>query len=118
MLPVRFADKSRLQALGRLKVGQRNKTEAAYEAQLELRRRAGEVAWYRFEGLKLRLADSTFYTPDFAVMLADGSIECHEVKGHWEDDARVKIKVAAGMYPFRFVAVKKAGSGWELEVFE
>lgn len=111
-----------LQALGRLKPGQQNKTEAAYGQTLEARRQAGEIAWYRFEGLKLRLADNTFYTPDFAVMRTDGQIECHEVKGVWVDDARVKIKVAAEMYPFRFLAVKampkKQGGGWDVEVFE
>lgn len=103
-------------ALGRLKTGQMNQTEAAYAAELELRRIAGEVAWYRFEGVKLRLADNTFYTPDFAVMLAS-----NEVKGHWLDDARVKIKVAAEQYPFRFIAVKKRakkhGGGFSVEDF-
>lgn len=111
----------RIQALGRLKVGQMNKTEAAYGETLEKRRIAGEVAWYKFEGLKLRLADNTFYTPDFAVMLAGGEMECHEVKGHWQDDARAKIKIAADLYPFRFLAVKaqakKNGGGWEVEDF-
>jgi hypothetical protein len=109
-------------ALGRLKTGAMNKTEAAYERDLKDAVSLGDVLWYRFEGLKLRLADSTFYTPDFAVMLANGQIECHEVKGFWQDDARVKIKVAAEMYPFRFIAVKplskKAGGGWQREVFE
>lgn len=108
-------------ALGRLKVGERNKTEAEYEQLLTARLHAGEVAWYKFEGLKLRLADNTFYTPDFAVMLADGAMECHEVKGHWTDDARVKIKVAADLYPLRFIAVKKRpkkdGGGWDFEDF-
>lgn len=70
-----------LQALGRLKAGQMNKTETAYAQELELRKRYGEIAWYRFEGIKLRLADNTFYTPDFAVMLANGQLEMHEVKG-------------------------------------
>ena len=111
----------RIQALGRLRSGQRNKTESAYEQYLELRRVAGDVAWYRFEGIKLRLADNTFYTPDFAVMLSSGEMELHEVKGFWADDARVKIKVAAEMYPFRFVAIKaqskKNGGGWEVEEF-
>jgi hypothetical protein len=110
-----------MQALGRLKVGEMNKAEAAYGAFLEQRRREGAVVWYRFEGLKFRLADNTFYTPDFAVQLADGSLEAHECKGHWVDDARVKIKVAAEMYPIRFVAVKKLpkkdGGGWEVEDF-
>lgn len=102
-------------ALGRLKVGQRNKTEAAYEEVLKNRQRAGEILWYRFEGLKLRLADKTFYTPDFAVMLDNGFMECHEVKGFWRDDAKVKIKVASEMYPFKFIAVKKVRGGWAIE---
>ena len=109
------------QALGRLKAGTMNKTEAEYAQELELRKHAGEIAWYRFEGLKLRLADNTFYTPDFAVMRSNGLMECHEVKGFWTDDARVKIKVAADAYPFAFFAVRKAtkrdGGGWAWEEF-
>ncbi len=111
----------RIQALGRLKVGQMNKTEAAYGQHLELRKFAGEIAWYKFEGMKLRLADNTFYTPDYAVMLSSGEIECHEVKGFWQDDARAKIKIAADLYPFRFIAIKaktkKEGEGWSVEDF-
>lgn len=110
-----------IQALGRLKTGAMNKTEAAYGQHLELRKIAGEVAWYKFEGLKFRLADNTFYTPDFAVMLTDGALEAHEVKGHWEDDARAKIKIAADMYPIKFIAIqaspKKDGGGWKIEEF-
>ena len=110
-----------LQALGRLKVGAMNKTEAAYAQTLEQRKAAGEVVWYRFEGLKFRLADNTFYTPDFAVLLAGGALEAHEVKGYWQDEARAKIKIAADMYPLRFIAVqalpKKAGGGWKVEEF-
>lgn len=108
-------------ALGRLKAGAMNKTETAYSGHLEGLRRAGQVAWFMFEAVKLRLADNTFYSPDFAVMRADGAIEMHEVKGHWSDDARVKIKVAASLFPFRFVAIralsKKQGGGWEVEEF-
>ena len=114
--------KQGMQALGRLKTGQMNKTEEAYAKHLEQRRHAGEVAWFKFEGLKFRLADNTFYTPDFAVMLASGVMEAHEVKGFWQDDARAKIKIAADQYPFRFIAVKvqakKDGGGWSREVFE
>lgn len=108
-------------ALGRLKVGQMNKTEAAYDQHLAILQHAGEILWRKFEGLKLRLADNTFYTPDFAVMTADGVMECHEVKGFWQDDARAKIKIAADLYPFRFLAIKakpkKDGGGWEMEAF-
>lgn len=111
----------RLYALGRLKTGEMNATEASYAQRLELLRRSGEVQWWKFEGIKLRLADSTFYTPDFAVMMADGTIELHEVKGHWLDDARAKIKIAAEMFPFRFIAVKRRskrdGGGFSVEEF-
>jgi hypothetical protein len=108
-------------AQGRLKTGTMNKTEAAYAEYLGLLQQSGEVLWWKFEGLKFRLADNTFYTPDFAVMTRNGIIECHEVKGFWQDDARVKIKVAADIYPFRFFAIKaqskKNGGGWEIENF-
>ena len=108
-------------AQGRLKSGQMNKSEAAYAAHLEALKSEGEVLWFRFEGLKLRLADNTFYTPDFAVLARDGVLECHELKGFWRDDARAKIKIAAEMYPFRFKAfkprAKKHGGGYEEENF-
>lgn len=108
---------ARMQALGRLPKGQMNQTEAAYAAHLEARKQAGEVQGYWFEAWKLRLADSTFYSPDFIVLLADGQLQAHEVKGFWTDDARVKIKVAAALHPLAFVAVKKAKAGWDFEWF-
>ncbi|AHN27864.1 hypothetical protein SALWKB2_0482 [Snodgrassella alvi wkB2] len=109
-------------ALGRLKTGQKNKTEQAYELEvLKPAMQDGSVSWYRFEGVKLRLADNTFYTPYYCVMRSDGTMEMHEVKGFWQDDARVKIKVAADMYPLKFIAVKrqakKNGGGWSIEEF-
>src|SRR5262245_16333530 len=108
-------------ALGRLPAGDMNKTETAYDAHLWELRHAGDVLWHKFEGIKLRLADNTFLTVDFAVLPKSGVLEMHEVKGFWQDDARVKIKVAASIYPFRFIAVKarakKNGGGWEREEF-
>lgn len=106
-----------LRALGRLKAGAMNKTEAEYASMLEARKRAGEIAWYNFEGVKLRLADATFYSPDFAVMLSNGQMEMHEVKGFWQDDARVKIKVAAALFPFAFFAIQKKRGAWVVEAF-
>lgn len=108
-------------AAGRLKAGQMNKTEQAYAVYLSQLQAVGGILWHKFEGVKLRLADNTFYSPDFAVMKPDGQLEMHEVKGFWQDDARVKIKVAADMYPFKFVAMKprakKNGGGWDVEEF-
>lgn len=113
--------KRKLQALGRLPAGTMNQTEKSYEQHLKLRLSAGEIIWYRFEGYKFRLADNTFYTPDFAVMLPSGLLEMHEVKGIWMDDARAKIKIAADQYPHPFFAVKaikkSAGGGWSFEEF-
>lgn len=112
-----------LQALGRLKPGELNKTEAAYREHLEALKHAGSILWYRFEGIKLRLADNTFLTVDFSVLAADGHLEMHDVKGGrgvFMDDAKVKMKVAADSYPFvfkvAFPRTKKAGGGWDVEV--
>lgn len=106
-------------AKGHHKPGVMNKTEAAYAKALEIEKQAGLVAWYAFESIKFKLAKKTFYTPDFIVMRSDGSIEVHEVKGFWQDDAKVKIKVASEKFPFKFIAVKqrakKNGGGWEVE---
>lgn len=94
-----------------------NGLEKRYADHLEGLLRADAILWYAFDSLKLRLAPKTFYDTDFLVMKADLSIEIHEVKGHWEDDARVKIKVAADKFPFKFKAFKRAGSLWAVEEF-
>lgn len=127
-IPVKDLAKLRIPAdkLGRVGRGRRpvqdmNGLEQEYANLLELRRHAGEILWWVFEGMTFKLADNTRYTPDFALMLASGEIEIHETKGHWEDDARVKIKVAAALFPFRFVGIrkrpKKDGGGWATEEF-
>lgn len=111
-------------ALGHLRAGQMNKTEAAYGQLLELRKRAGEVLWYAFDAINLRLAEKTHYRGDFFVMLENGELQVHEVKGGkavFTDDAKVKVKVAASLFPFRFIVVypnpKRLGGGWEYEEF-
>jgi hypothetical protein len=97
--------------------GVMNKLELSYAHELENKKRSGLIEWYSFDAIKLRLAEKTFYTPDFLVMMRDGIMEVHEVKGHWEDDARVKIKVAADKFPFIFKAIKKVRGQWEVELF-
>lgn len=108
-------------ALGRLKTGQMNKTEQAYADYLAQLQAVGGILWHKFEGMKFRLADNTFFSPDFAVMLPNGEIHIKEVKGYMMDDANVKIKCAAALFPFRFFIVrtrpKKDGGGFvETEV--
>jgi hypothetical protein len=107
-------------AKGRIKpLGYANKTEAAYGAHLAAEQRAGAVLWWRYGSVTLRLADDTRFTPDFCVMLADScELQFHEVKGFFREDAKIKIKVAAEMYPLTFLAVfKEPNGGWRYEDF-
>lgn len=98
--------------------GEMNGAEKAYAAQLEERRVSGEIEWWAYEPFNLRLAKRTYYKPDFGVMLADGELQVHEVKGHFEHDAKVRVKVAAETFPFRFFLVRKRskrdGGGFEV----
>lgn len=119
--PTVASPQNRMYALGRLKTGEMNKLESSYAAHLEELKRSGEILWFKFEGIKLRLADNTFFSPDFFVMLADGTLEARETKGFMKDDAAVKLKCAAAIFPLRFVLVRKRpakdGGGWiETEV--
>jgi len=62
--------------------------------------------------MKLRLANKTFYTPDFFV-ITEEHMEFHETKGWMRDDANVKLKVAATRFPwFRFILVTKEGKSF------
>lgn len=106
-------------ATGAMREPDMNKTEAEYAQMLEARRVSGEILWWAYEAMTLKLADNTRYTPDFLVMLADGALEVHETKGGFiREDGWLKLKVAAGMFPFRFFLcqkqAKKAGGGWTI----
>jgi hypothetical protein len=108
-------------ALGRLKPGQKNRTEEAFDAYLDGLKHHGEVLWYCFEGIKLKLSDNCHLTVDFAVMAADGVLEMVDVKGSpaiFSDDAKVKMKTAARLFPFRYKVAfpipKKHGGGWRI----
>lgn len=109
-------------AVGRTERGVMNKLESRYASEvLDVRKATGEIKEYWYESIKLRLADASWFTVDFFVMMKDGTLEAHEVKGHWRTDAKVRIKVAAERYPFRFISAmkkkKKDGGGWAYEEF-
>lgn len=99
-----------------------NGLEAQHAAILTERKNKGEIADFWFEQFTFKLADDTRYTPDFVVMLPDGVLEVHEVKGFLEDDALVKFKVAAEMFPFTFRMftrrAKKDGGGFSERVID
>jgi len=107
---------------GQLRPRQMNRNERAYALELVRRHFAGEIKHWAFEPEKLRLADNTFYTPDFRVMGVGGEIEFHETKGrkgdgYWcEEDAKKSIKLAAEQHPYRFLIVWQGRDGaWQRE---
>lgn len=92
-----------------------NKLEREYAAHLELLCKARVIKAWGYEQIRLRLADGAFYTPDFIVVAADEALEIHETKGFMREAARVRIKVAAEMHPFRFFIVRKEGKTFALD---
>lgn len=105
-----------------------NKLEQAYDGILAGRKLVGEIADYWYEGLTLKLAEGTRYTPDFLVLMPDGELQCHEVKAGMavkvdgvatgetkamsEDASRIKIKIAAEKFPFRFIVAYCRKGQW------
>lgn len=107
--------------------------EAEYAREhLKLRQDAGDILTWGYECFTLRLAPGVTYTPDFHVVHADGSFCFVELKStwrkkegkgysygaHWEEDSRVKFRMAAELHPLiTFLAVRKLhpdeGIGWE-----
>lgn len=102
-----------------------NKTEARYADHLEALKRAGKILRWDYEPEKLRLATGAFYTPDFRVVLPDGTVEFHEVKGrkgesfYAREDAKLKVRFAPEKHPYRFFIVwpQAGGRGWERREF-
>ena len=93
-------------------LGTANKVEQRFHR--EIRPFVGRVV---FEGLKFRLAGRTFYTPDFAVWPKwEGEPPTFvEIKGGFiRDDAAVKLKTAAALYPqFAWLLVRPCKGGWD-----
>lgn len=117
-LPAPGADREPARSLARQRrtaAERMNKTEAAYAQHLDLLQRAGLIRSWRFEAITLKLADGTRYTPDFLVEVYDRTPELHEVKGFWRDDALVKYRVAAELFPmFRFRVVRRKSHEWDI----
>lgn len=90
-----------------------NRWEERYTTVLRACKGAGTVVDWRYEGLTLKLGHDCRYTPDFLVVMADGTLELHEIKGFRRDDSMVKIRAAATAFPwFRFVLVEQRTGVW------
>lgn len=106
--------------------GEKNGLEAKYEAEVLIPQRdRGEVVAWHFEAVTLDVivpneAKPARLTPDYLVLMADGTIEMRDVKGFCEEDAKLKVKAASERYPWmRWYLVtkvaKKNGGGWKTE---
>jgi len=100
----------------------KNDTERDYAEHLVLLRIAGAIYAWAYTSIRLRIGGKKgspiFYTPDFMVILSDGQVEFHEVKGFWREAARVRIQAAAERYPFfKFVAISRVKGAWQFEEF-
>jgi hypothetical protein len=99
-----------------------NKTEAAFAYQLEAKKRDGLIHDWFYESLTFKLGHDCRLTPDFLVIHMDGMIELFEVKGrkgstyYAREDAKVKLRVVAKAFPFKFtVTWPGAAGGWDSE---
>ncbi len=109
------------------RVGQYDsKLEASYAVRLELLRRAGEIQDWRHHAMRFRVGTggdktkTSFYTPDFTLVMNDGTMEHHDTKGRKMPAAMVRIRAAAELYPwFGWVVVERWGKdGFKYERFE
>lgn len=107
--------------------GEMNGAEQAYSQLLDLQIAAGTILAWWFESWKFRLGDlQAWYTPDFMVMKPDGSMEVHEVKGHMEEAALLRLKLMRSLYPFplwlihyKTKSVKKVREYlWDITLYE
>ena len=96
-----------------------NKLEAKYAQYLQIQLGAGEILWWAYEPITLKLADDTRLTVDFAVQLPTGEIVLRDTKASTkkgklliEDDAAVKLRVAATYFPFRIEIATQIDREW------
>lgn len=104
--------------------GVMNKTETAYARDLDMLKAAGTITSYHYEAVTFRLTTThgkrraMRITVDFMVVFADGHIEFHEVKGGYATQESInRLKMAAELYPFKFLLVTRNRSCWITEEF-
>lgn len=87
--------------------GAMNDNEKRFAATLAEWKLNGRIKAFEFEGVTLNLAPRTTLTMDFIVQEADDTLVFYEVKGgkkdkkyHIEEDAWLKMKLAAEKFPY------------------
>jgi len=121
---------SRFQILARGRTkkarGEMNRNESRYAETLTA---APDVVDWWYEPLRLRISHppegrGAWYTADFLILMADGTVMIDDVKsgGGFDDNAAaVRAKACAEQYPlfvFRIVTPvpKKHGGGWKIQI--
>ena len=104
-----------------------NKTERAYEQYLNALYKQGKIAYYKYEVITLKLGDDCRLTCDFFVLGPQGEVQFHDTKGFWkskgkahvEDDAKVKMVIAASsLFPFfEFRIVWQEAGVWKHKTY-
>ena len=104
-----------------------NKSERSYDQYLDALYKQGRIAYHKFEAVTLKLGDDCRFSPDFLVIGPAGEVEFHDVKARWkstgkvriEDDARVKLSVAASTcFPFfTFKTVWMENGTWHSKTY-
>lgn len=94
----------------------RSQLEAHYAQYLTWREQAGEVTRWYYEPFSLNIAEGCRFTPDFLVILPDGTQRIDETKGYMREAARVRLRVAARLYPhWNFYLVTRTKEGlWQM----
>lgn len=107
-----------MKAKATLRKPEMNRWESEYDQMLRLEFMAGEILDYGFQRITLKLGADCRYTPDFDVVRKDGTLELHEVKGFFRDDAKVKIKAAANKFKFVFILARKEKGAWDISTVD
>lgn len=112
-----------------------NDEERKFAHHLDHRMANGDILRWWFQPWKFLLADKCSYTPDFVILHNDQTFEIADVKAFWkaskkalaknakakggvhvEEDAKVKAKVAARMWPvFRWTYRYRLDGEWKSE---
>ena len=82
-----------------------SRREAAYCAELDMLKAAGEVAYY-LRQVPIHLPGGITYRVDYVVFYADGQVRCVDVKGHRTAIYKLKKKQVEALYPITIEEVK------------